>query len=484
MMTEMSTSTDPKIAEMAHLFRRAGFGAAPDQLDQALSAGYEATVERLVQAAASGPAESEPALPPLERPDYAAENARLRGLSEQERRQAVQERQKKEREEYQALHTWWLQRMSVTAVPLRERMTLIWHDHFATGFQKVKSAAFMYDQNELLRKKGMGSFPEMVQAAAKDPAMLIWLDSNSNRKGAPNENFARELMELFTLGIGNYTEDDVRQAARAFTGWTLNLQRGAFAFNAGQHDGDYKTVLGKSGNLSGEEVIDWVTTRPASSTFVAAKLFRQLAHTEPSTETLAGLARVYESGNRVIAPLVREILLSSEFRGDASRRSLVRQPADWVAVSARVLGLAANLDQVGIKGVKGKAAGVKVAGNQPLLAAMAGMGQTLFNPPNVGGWGQNSYWLTTAAAQVRLQTSQALALAADHPESLLEVKGAMPGSDASSPSAALLARLGAPDARAETVAALEAYRKSAGSSSEAVRGLVALALITPDVQVG
>jgi uncharacterized protein (DUF1800 family) len=472
-------SGDP-ISEMAHLFRRAGFGAGPEELAAAMGAGYEATVERLITEAATAPPETEPPPPQLERVNEVAEQMKLSNLPADQRLAAQAARQRSTQQQFAALHSWWLARMASSGAPLRERLTLFWHNHFATGISKVRSAAFMFDQNELFRTKGLGAFPDLVQAVGKDPAMLIWLDSNSNRKGAPNENFARELMELFTLGVGHYSEEDVRQAARTFTGWTLNRQSGTFAFNPRLHDGDYKTVLGRSGDLSGEDVISLVSSRPESSSFIASKLFRHLAHTQPPPDTVQHLAGVYESGSRVIAPLVREILLSPEFRGDDSRRSLVRQPADWVASSIRALGLGGRINEIGARSPRGGTSTPN--GPSPLFQAMAGMGQTLFEPPNVGGWGQNAYWLTTAAAQVHLQAALAMALSLDHPEALLETKGAMAGSDAPSPSAALLARLGSPDSRPETVAALESFRK-AGASSSDPRPLIALALTTPDVLV-
>ncbi len=239
-------------ASLAHLYRRAGFGGRPEEIDAAVAAGYGATVERLLDRSRPDPVAAAVAPPPLTatftRPstDPATAMAEARSLAQEGR----------------SLALWWLQRMAAASSPLPEKLALLWHGHFATSLQKVRYPKLMYDQNQLFRTMGAGSFASLTQAVAKDPAMLIWLDASTDKKSHPNENFARELMELFTLGIGNYTEDDVRQAARCFTGWVFDRQTGAFALQARQHDNDPKTVLGQSGNLSGEDVIDIVTHSP------------------------------------------------------------------------------------------------------------------------------------------------------------------------------------------------------------------------------
>src|SRR5438445_11871397 len=225
---------------IAHLYRRAGFGASSRELDEAVGRGYEATVERLVALAGTDAgADSIPA------PTFASEAAgATRDLAA---RQAVQQRRQ---EELRQLQQWWMSRLVASTNPLREKLTLLWHGHFATSVEKVKRPEFMYGQNHLFRTQGAGSFERLSQSVAKDPAMLIWLDSNTNKVGHPNENFARELMELFTLGLGNYTEDDVKEAARCFTGWALS-PNGAFVSRPQQHDDGVKTVRGATGRFGG-----------------------------------------------------------------------------------------------------------------------------------------------------------------------------------------------------------------------------------------
>src|SRR5688572_18708613 len=224
--------------------RRAGFGARPEELDAAVTDGYDATVERLVDLAAPDAAAVALTPPTFTPPVLAADLP----TDPEARRRAQQADQRANREEGRRLTQWWIDRMILSTTPLRERVALFWHDHFATSVQKVKDPGLMYRQNEIFRAQGAGNFEALAQAVAKDPAMLVWLDANENKKGSPNENFARELFELFLLGIGNYSEDDVKDGARAFTGWQYRRATGVFALAPAQHDGDRKTVFGQSGN--------------------------------------------------------------------------------------------------------------------------------------------------------------------------------------------------------------------------------------------
>lgn len=401
---------DEARSRIAHLFRRAGFGARPDELDAAVAAGYEATVDRLLDlsgpdagAAALPPPTFAPAAPPAERP-----------ADPEARRKAQQAERKANREEGRRLGLWWVDRMVLSSTPLRERLTLFWHDHFATSVQKVKEPELMYRQNELFRAQGAGSFEALAQAVAKDPAMLVWLDANKNRKGSPNENFARELLELFLLGIGSYTEADVKEAARAFTGWQYRRQTGAFTLAPAQHDGGPKTVFGQTGSFGGEDVIRMAVARPESAPYVTAKLFsgfaRPVGPDDPVVRQLApALAR---DGN--VGRLLRAIFLHPEFTAPASRTGLVKQPVEYVAGTLRALGLRA--DSVGGLG-------------QTLEA----MGQQPFAPPSVGGWPQNGYWLTTSFALARLRFAAAVAQKAN-----LDTLAAQPAADRPATAARLL----------------------------------------------
>jgi uncharacterized protein (DUF1800 family) len=231
---------------------------------------------------------------------------------------------------------------------------------------------------------------------AKDPAMLIWLDASQNNKAHPNENFARELMELFTLGIGNYTETDVKEAARAFTGWYLDRQADAWALRPQVHDTGTKTVLGVTGNLSGEDVIHVVTSNAASPRWIAARLWSHFAWpVDPSDPIVTrDLAPAFARDGDIHA-LLRSVLLHPQFVSSTARTGLVKQPIEWLLGIVRTLNIPAN--------------------DPKLIAALTSLGQTPLRPPNVAGWPQNDYWLTTASSLGRLRIATTIAQAVDVP---------------------------------------------------------------------
>ncbi|MBI5753201.1 MAG: DUF1800 domain-containing protein, partial [Hydrogenophilales bacterium] len=199
---------------------------------------------------------------------------------------------------------WWFQEMLATPTPLTERMTLFWHNHFVSSQQKVKSAQMMYRQHVLLRRYALGNFGELLHAVSKDPAMIVYLDNASNRRGQPNENFAREVMELFTLGVGQYTEQDIQEAARAFTGWSLDRSSGDFRFYRLLHDGGAKTVLGRSGDFDGDAVLDILLAQPQTAEFISAKLWREFASPDPDVKEVQRLARILREARYEMKPLL------------------------------------------------------------------------------------------------------------------------------------------------------------------------------------
>jgi uncharacterized protein (DUF1800 family) len=398
-------------SDLAHLYRRAGFGARPDELDAAVAQGYRATVESLLaglvgpdpagdavappaltmpaaEAAATAPSSPSGATPTSSAPagpSTADANARLA--------LARQRRQDENRQEL-ALQTWWLNRLIVTSTPLREKLTFLWSGHFATGFDKVRNAALMYRQNQLFRTLGAGSFETLTVAVAKDPAMQLWLDTATDVASQPNENFARELMELFTLGIGNYGETDVKDAARCFTGWSFNRSTGAFVLRERLHDTGQKTVLGQTGDFDGEDLVRIVTNAPASHRFVVAKLWSHLAYpVTPADPVVAQLTPGY-SQDLDVTNLLRAIFLHPEFLGPAARAGLVKQPVEYVVGVARAFGLGATAAPAAIG---------KTRPSPSLPQFLQQLAQDLFNPPNVGGWPQNEYWLSTVSSAVRLK---------------------------------------------------------------------------------
>ncbi|PZS25074.1 MAG: DUF1800 domain-containing protein [Pseudonocardiales bacterium] len=371
-------------AELAHLYRRAGFGARPDELDAAVTAGYEATVGQLLHP--SGPDAGATATPP---PGLGAAAGRPpKGAGKEQKRAYAKAR----RTQANTLVTWWLDRMVRADEPFGEKLTLLWHDHWATSIQKVKSAGLMLRQNQTLRAHGTGDFRMLARAMVQDPALLLWLDGPKNKRTLPNENLSRELMELFVLGIGHYTEDDVREAARALTGWRVDRVTGAAALRPAGHDDKPKTVLGRTADFDDQSLVDLLVAQPASAAFVATRLWHRLVSpADPSPDVLARLLSAYGPGQDVRA-LVRAMLLDASFRSPAVRHALVKQPIEYVVGTLRALRLGAAPEAID---------------------ALHGMGQVPFAPPNVGGWPAGSAWLTASTAQARLRFAEWAAGRAD-----------------------------------------------------------------------
>jgi uncharacterized protein (DUF1800 family) len=269
---------------------------------------------------------------------------------------------------------WWADRMLNTERPLEEKMTLFWHGHFATSEDKVRDFRKMLRQNETFRRHATGDFRDLVVAVAQDPAMLYYLDAGVNVKGAPNENFAREIMELFTMGVGHYGERDIREAARAFTGW--NADDLTFVVHAEQHDDGAKTVLGRTGDFDGVEVIDIIMSQPATADFIAAKLYRYLVREEIDPELQQALGAILRDADYQLKPLLRTIFLSRDFYSPASMGTHIKSPVELAVSTYKKLGVTA------------------IPGIPDLNEATAAMGQALFWPPTVAGWAQGRSWIT------------------------------------------------------------------------------------------
>ncbi len=280
------------------------------------------------------------------------------------------------------LRTWWVAEMLSTPSPFTERMTLFWHNHFATSQQKSRSATLMYRQNVLFRKYSTGNFAATLREVGKDPAMLIYLDGAQNRKGAPNENFAREVMELFTLGEGHYTEQDVKEAARAFTGWSLDGDTGEFRFRRAIHDDGVKKVLGQEGRFNGDDMITLLLQQPATGEFIVGKLWREFVSPEPDIAVVKKLAGNWRAANYEIKPLLRDMLTTDAFWAPENRAVLVKSPVDLVIGSLRQFRFS-------------------VEDPAPFAVILRQLGQDLFNPPNVKGWPGGDAWLNTTTLLAR-----------------------------------------------------------------------------------
>jgi hypothetical protein len=276
--------------------------------------------------------------------------------------------------ETQRVSYWWANRMVATHHPLEEKMALFWHGHFAVNEAKVRDYRKMLGQLELFYKYGTGNFRDLMIAEAKDPAMLSFLDAGVNVKGAPNENFAREIMELFTMGVGNYSERDIREAARAFTGWNyVDLK---FVVNKDQHDDGQKTFLGKTGNFDGVDIIDIILQQPVTARFIAGKVYRYFVRQELSPELQVKLGNVLRNANYNMSPLLETIFLSRDFYSPPSVGTQIKSPVQLAISTFRKLGL-------------NEAPGVP-----DFNIATATLGQRLFSPPTVAGWSEGRSWIT------------------------------------------------------------------------------------------
>ncbi len=286
-----------------------------------------------------------------------------------------------------ALVQWWLDRMATVPRPLQEKLALFWHGHFATQYSKVANIHDMYEQNRLFRSAATGTFEPLVQQMAVQVAMLVYLDNDPNRKGAPNENFARELLELFTLGVNQYTQDDVVAAARAWTGHNVDnrVEPRVYRFYPERHDTDPKTFKGQTRNWDGPEIITRVLTvepeRSIAARFIAKKLWTFFAYPNPSAGLLDDLTTAFVGSGLNIESLLRTMFLRPEFYSPTARQGLVRSPVEWIVVCLKSLGFSA------------------VDTNPQWW--MEQMGQMLFEPPNVAGWKNNSYWLNSTALWAR-----------------------------------------------------------------------------------
>jgi len=279
------------------------------------------------------------------------------------------------------LRGWWFYRMLHTPTPLRERMTLFWHNHFATSIDKVRQSDWMFEQNRTLREHALGKFEPLVLAVSRDPAMIVWLDLQRNVRSLPNENFGRELMEVFTLGVGHYTERDVREMSRAFTGW--RAVDGRFEFDPRMHDNEPKTLFGQTGNFDGNDAVRLLLRQPAAARFIVRKLFRQFVNEaeSPSDALLEPLVAEFRRSGLDIGRTLRRILSSRLFFSDTAYRQRIKSPVEFIVAAA--LALEGDFPM------------------QPLVSMMDGLGQDLFAPPNVKGWDGGKAWLNTATLLAR-----------------------------------------------------------------------------------
>jgi len=363
-----------------HLLLRTSFAATPADVATYARLTREQAVDRLIASA-----QREPVTRPAPELDQWTPRSRIRALPEPERRawlrQTIQQGQE--------LRGWWLAEMLVTPAPFAERMTLFWHNHFVSSLQKVRPTRLMYRQNLLLRQHALGNFGAMLHAVARDPAMIVYLDNASNRKGQPNENFAREVMELFTLGEGNYSEQDIKEAARAFTGWGLDGETGEFLFRPALHDEGSKTVLGRSGHLDGGDVLDILLADTRTAELIVRKMWREFVSPVPDEREVRRIAEAFRRSSYEIRVAMRAILLSDAFYAPEQRASLIKSPIDMLVGTVRQFGF-------------------EVGDPFPFVVIARQLGQDLMAPPNVKGWPGGEAWINASTLLARKQILERL----------------------------------------------------------------------------
>jgi len=387
-------------AAAAHLLARAGFGGTPDQVQALLDMGPAGAVDYLVQyeGISSDPTPDDLFDASIRRPlsdDERATIARARrdsdeGVLERFQRERTT-RDMQDREQVVAMRQWWLKRIIETGRPLEEKMTLFWHGHFATGWRTIEDSYHMYLQNRMLRTHATGDFGELAYRIIRDPAMLRYLDNNRSRRDQPNENLARELMELFVLGEGRgYTEKDIKEAARALTGFTF--EDDSFRFDGRAHDDGRKSILGRMGPFDGDDLVQILLSRPECSEFICGKLHRFFVDDGPDAPdrdariAITRLAELMRRERYQLKPVLRTLLLSRHFHDPAYRGSVVKSPVQLVVQTIRQLGTPPR----------------ELA---TLSSALELMGQSLFQPPSVKGWDGGRTWINTSTLFIRQNTA-------------------------------------------------------------------------------
>jgi uncharacterized protein (DUF1800 family) len=370
--------------EARHLLSRTSFGILPTEVQSIATLPYQTVVDQMLAV------DCQPVtVAPLWVNATPSETLQVRQARAKEVRQARLEARKipdlkPGQDQFGELAQWWVDEMLASPSPLVERMTLFWHNHFTSAVRKVRYAPALFRQNALFRREAIGNFATLLRQIARDPAMLVYLDGMKSIAQQPNENFARELLELFTLGEGHYTEADVKAAARAFTGWTIDLETGSFVDRPEHHDTGEKSFLGKTGNLSGDDVLTVLLAHPRTAETIVEKLWRELISAKPDGQQVSRLAGDFRASGYEMKPLLRSMLLSSAFRDPTTRGGLIKSPIDLVVGTFRVLG--------------------QPPSESPQLPRiLRNLGQAPFDPPNVKGWPGGKAWITSRTLLLRQQ---------------------------------------------------------------------------------
>jgi len=364
-----------------HLLNRAGFGVPRERANFLASLPLDEAIDYIV--------EYEQFPQQHTAPEFLVDQNVYGGMKElnyEERTERRRDIRRKERQAVNLLQQWWMDRMLNTTRPLEEKLALFWHGHFAVSAQKIQVSEHNYELNAIFRKHASGNFKTLTTAVAKTPAMLKYLDNNQNKKGKPNENWARELMELFTIGIGNYTEDDIKESARAFTGWRSN--RDGFVFSKKLHDTDQKTFMGKTGNFDGYDIIDIIFDQEATARFMTQKLWAFFAYVVPEPEIIAELASTFRQSGYQLKPVLKKMFASDAFYSQKAVGTQIKSPAQFIVMLAHDMGLTPPP-------------------YQSMARSSAQLGQNLFYPPNVKGWDGGRTWINANTLLTRYNLSSA-----------------------------------------------------------------------------
>ena len=375
-MLEQLPGNQWNTATAAHLMNRAGFGGSPAAVEDLRALGLNGAVSwfldyEKIPDDTPAPDWAQPD------PEMAARKEAIRKAADPEtRRMLEQQNYQQENAQMADLRYWWLRRMALGPRPFQEKMTLFWHGHFATSFEKVRTPYFLWLQNDTLRQNATGHFSQILLAVSQDPAMLVYLDEAQSHKSHPNENFAREVMELFTLGEGNYSEEDIQQAAKAYTGWGLSKDQLHYQYHPGNHDDGPKTIFGQTGNYTGEDVLNMICGKPECARFIAERIWRFFVQDNPPATCVQALAEVLHKSDMDVRHAMGVLFRSREFYSQNVIRAQIKSPVQWLIAAAHQLESALP--------------------TQPMsLVMLRQLGQELFQPPNVKGWDGGIAWITT-----------------------------------------------------------------------------------------
>jgi len=361
--------------EARHLLARSGFASpSPSEIDEIISLSYEEAVDSIIDGVLN-----RAVTPPPKFLNNPSDHPKIKYMDSKTKK-AFQMRGQRERK---SIKLWWIQEMLLTPSPFTERMTLFWHNHFVSEISKVQYAVWSYEQNALFRKHAIGNFKNLLIEISMGPAMMKYLDTSKNKKNKPNENFAREILELFTFGEGHvYTEEDIRESSRAYTGWQIDYSTAKFVWKVWSHDKGVKTFLDREGQFDGLDIIDIILEQPRVSEFLVEKLWREFISEDLNKDEIKRLARIIRNNNYNLKPMMKALFMSESFRDPKNRGTLIKSPVELTIGTIRLLGL-------------------KPPDIKKVWLHQKRSGQDIFQPPDVKGWRAGKAWISSTTTLSR-----------------------------------------------------------------------------------